>query len=73
MLDRPPTPAALRARRHRRRQRARRLWVTIELDPSETAVLRRLNCVTSDSELEDRSAIAEALHRLIASVNLDKG
>jgi hypothetical protein len=71
VLERPPTPAALRARRHRRRQRACRLWVTLELDQAETAILRRLNCLTSDSELEDRGAIAEALHRLIASVNLD--
>jgi hypothetical protein len=71
MLDR-PSPATIRQRRHRRRQRARRLWVTLELDQAETAVLRRLNCLTSDSELENCGAIAEALHRLIASVRLDK-
>jgi hypothetical protein len=70
MLHRPPSPAAARARRYRQRQRARRLSVTLELDQSETAVLRRLNCLTSDAELENRAAIAEALHRLIASIDL---
>ena len=80
MLHRPPSPAAAvragnRKRKARQRQRERedRLSVTLELDQSETAVLRRLNCLTSDAELENRAALAEALHRLIASVDLGKG
>jgi hypothetical protein len=77
VLQRPPSPTIRegnrrRKARHRLRQREGRLSVTLELDQRETAVLRRLNCLTSDAELENRTALAEALHRLIASINLNK-
>jgi plasmid replication initiation protein len=60
VLDR-PSPHAARQRRYRARQRRGVLMVTVGLPADETAILRRLNCLTSDSELEDRAATASAL------------
>jgi 2,4-dienoyl-CoA reductase-like NADH-dependent reductase (Old Yellow Enzyme family) len=67
MLERPPTAAA-RQRRYKLRQRAGVVMVTVGLSPDETAILRRQNCLTDDSQLEDRAAIADAIHKLLASI-----
>jgi hypothetical protein len=45
MLDRPPSPAAVRQRRYKARQRNGRLIVTVELAPEEVDTLHRLGCV----------------------------
>jgi hypothetical protein len=70
MLDRPSHAA--RQRRYRARQRERVVMVTVGLSPNEIDILRRLNCLTSDSQLEDRRALADALHQLLATIILDR-
>jgi hypothetical protein len=65
MLERPPSPAAVRQRRFKARQLQGQLVVTITLSPAETDVLYRIGCLDLD-KLEDRAAIVEALHLAIA-------
>jgi hypothetical protein len=43
--------------------------VTVALTPDETAKLNRLRCLDLD-KLEDREAIAAAIHLLLASVEM---
>ena len=66
MLERPPSHAA-RQRRYRKRQRNGRLMVTVELAPEEVDTLHRLGCVDLD-RLEDRAALAAAVHLLLANI-----
>jgi hypothetical protein len=66
-----PTPGARRIREFRQREKHGEIMVTVTLTPSETGILRALNCLTSDSQLEDRAAIAVAIHKLLASINLE--
>jgi hypothetical protein len=66
MLERPPSHAA-RQRRYRRRQRNGELLVTVALSPEETDKLCRLRCLDLD-KLEDRAAIAEAIHLLLTNI-----
>jgi hypothetical protein len=63
----PPGAHAARQRRYRRRQAASRVVVTIEILPEETAKLARLYYLR-DSQLEDRKAIAVALHMILANI-----
>jgi hypothetical protein len=75
MLTRSPSPAALRAlRRARGRERTARyrqrqadglVLVETALTPAETAKLLAYRFLLSESELEDKVALAEALHALI--------
>jgi hypothetical protein len=56
-----------RQRRYRARQRNGEVAVTVFLTQDETGLLQRLGCLDVD-RLEDRSALATALHLLLASV-----
>jgi hypothetical protein len=56
-----------RQRRYRRRQRNGDIVVTITFRPDETARLNRVGCLEL-SKLENRSAIADAIHLLIAHI-----
>ena len=69
MLERPRRRqhAARRQRRYRARQRQRELVVTVALCPEETAKLSKLRYL-SEAELEDRAAIADAIHLLLAHI-----
>jgi len=68
MLERPRRrPHAARQRRYRQRQRNGEVIVSIGLLPHETAILHRLNCLDLD-KLEDRAAIADAIHLLLAHI-----
>jgi hypothetical protein len=58
-------------RRHRRRERRHEITVTVTLTQVETGVLLACNCLISANQLEDRAAIADAIHKLIGSVNLE--
>jgi len=58
---------AARQRRYRLRQKNGELAVTVTLSQDETAKLQRLGCVDLD-RLEDRAALAEGLHLLIATI-----
>jgi hypothetical protein len=72
MLKRPPRlprPHAARQRRYRQRQRNSEVMASIAFSPHETAILHRLNCLDLD-KLEDRVAIADAVHLLLAHINL---
>jgi hypothetical protein len=60
-----------RQRRYRRRQHAGDVVVTLTLTEAETAKLCRQGCLDI-SQLEDRGAIAEAVHLLLDSI-LDDG
>jgi hypothetical protein len=66
MLDRPPSHAA-RQRRYRRRQRTGEVMVTVALSREETDKLCRLRCLGLD-QLEDRGAIADAIHLLLTNI-----
>jgi hypothetical protein len=66
MLDRPPSHA-VRQRRYKARQRQGDVVVTVTLSPDETATLNRVGCLDLD-KLEDRSAIASALHLVLAHI-----
>jgi hypothetical protein len=66
VLERPPSHAA-RQRRYRQRQRSHEIMVTIGFSPDETAKLNRLRCLDLD-KLEDRAAIADAVHLLLAHI-----
>jgi hypothetical protein len=68
MLDRAPSPShAARQRAYRGRQRNGEVVVTVTLSRAETDVLHRLRCLDL-GKLEDRAAIADAVHLLIASI-----
>jgi hypothetical protein len=67
MLQRPPSAHAARQRRYRRRQRNGEIMVTIGLSPAEVDTLHRLRCLDLD-KLEDRAAIADAVHLLLANI-----
>jgi hypothetical protein len=54
-------------RRYRRRQLSGRVVVTVEFTPEETAKLHRLHYL-AEHELEDRAAIAAALHLLLVNI-----
>jgi hypothetical protein len=56
-----------RIRRYRQRQAAGRLSVTTDVTPDEVDKLYRLRYLTA-CELEDRRAIAAALHSLLANI-----
>jgi hypothetical protein len=64
--DRPPSHAG-RQRRYRKRQRNGEAVVTIALSREETDTLCRLRCLDLD-RLEDRGAIADAIHLLLAHI-----
>jgi hypothetical protein len=66
MLERPPKPSTLRQRRYKDRERRGDITVTITLSQAETAVLHAADCLGLH-HLEDRSAIVDALHLLIAN------
>jgi hypothetical protein len=66
MLERPPSHA-IRQRRYRRRQRNGEIMVTVGLSREETDKLCRLRCLDLD-RLEDRGAIADAVHLLLAHI-----
>jgi hypothetical protein len=68
MLERAPSPAAARQRRYRRRQRNGETIVTVALSPEETDKLYRLRCLDAH-QLEDRAAIADAIHLLLANIS----
>jgi hypothetical protein len=72
VLDRSAASSGRRTRqaRYRRRQRAGRVVVMIELLPAETAKLCTLHYL-SEGQLEDRRRIAEAIHALIANIVID--
>lgn len=57
----------MRQRRYRQRQQQREIMVTIGFSPDETATLHRLRCLDLD-KLEDRRAIADAIHLLLANI-----
>jgi hypothetical protein len=63
----PPNRHAARQRRYRRRQRNGEVMVTVALSPDETDKLTRLRCLDVD-KLEDRGAIADAIHLLLANI-----
>jgi hypothetical protein len=67
MLQRPTTAHARRQQRYRRRQRAQEVVVTVTLRPDEIDRLHRQRCLALD-KLDDRAAIAEAIHLLIGSI-----
>ena len=67
MLERPPSHAA-RQRRYRKRQRNGEVMVTVALSREETDRLCRLGCLDLD-KLEDRGAIADAVHLLLAHIS----
>jgi hypothetical protein len=69
VLERSPSHAA-RQRRYRRRQRNGELLVSITATPAEVDVLHRLGYLDL-GRLEDRAAIADALHQLVANIILD--
>jgi hypothetical protein len=60
-------PAAARQRRYKARQRQGEVVITVTLSPDETATLHRVGCLDLD-KLEDRAAIAEALHLVLANI-----
>ena len=62
----PPSHAA-RQRRYRRRQRNDEIMVTVGLSREETDKLCRLHCLDLD-KLEDRGAVADAIHLLLAHI-----
>jgi hypothetical protein len=67
-----PKPTAshcARQRRYLRRMELGLVSVTTDFTPEETGKLGRLNLLR-DHQLEDRAAIAEALHALIASIEV---
>lgn len=57
-----------RMKRYRQRQRGGRLFASIEFSPEETARLNRLGYLR-DGELEDRDAIAAAVHILLSNIS----
>jgi hypothetical protein len=67
MLERSPSHAH-RQRAYRARQRNGRLLVTVELAPEEVDTLHRLGCIDLD-RLEDRDALADALHLLLGNIS----
>jgi hypothetical protein len=67
VLNRPSSPSATRQQRYRRRQRAGEIMVTVGLLPAEIDKLHRLGCVEL-GDLEDRAALAHALHLLIEAI-----
>ena len=67
MLDRPHRRHAARQARYRQRQRNGEVMVNIGVSPHETAILHRLRCLDLD-KLDDRQAIADAIHLLLAHV-----
>ena len=67
MLERPPSYAAARQRRYRRRQRDGEVMVTVSLSRAEVDKLHRLRCLDLD-KLEDRAALADALHLVLANI-----
>ena len=72
MLDRPQRARhAARMRRHRRRQAAGLISVTSDFTPEETSRLCSLGYL-SECELEDRAAIAAAVHALLANIVTDE-
>jgi hypothetical protein len=68
-MQRPPSHAA-RQRRYRRRQHRGELMVTLGLSPHEIDKLHRVGCLDLD-KLENRGALANALHLLIAAIEED--
>jgi hypothetical protein len=68
MLQRPSSsPTAVRQRRFKARQRQGDVVVTVALTPDETAMLHRIGCLDLD-KLEDRAAIANAIHLALAYI-----
>jgi hypothetical protein len=59
---------AARQRRYRKRQRNGEVMVTVALSQEETDKLVRLRCLDLD-KLEDRAAIADAVHLLLAHIS----
>jgi hypothetical protein len=68
-MDQPPPSHAARQRRYRRRQRCGDVVLTLTLSPCEIDRLHRQGSLDLDA-LEDRSAIADAIHLLIGSIIL---
>jgi hypothetical protein len=66
MHDRPPSHAA-RQRKYRARQKAGDVVVTVTLSPEKINKLHLLRCLDLD-RLEDRGAIADALHLLLDAI-----
>jgi hypothetical protein len=66
MLQRAPSHAA-RQRRYRRRQHNGEVMVTVGLSQEETDKLCRLRYLDLD-KLEDRAAIADAIHLLLVNI-----
>jgi hypothetical protein len=58
---------AARMRHYRKRQAAGHLSIATDFTPGEVDRLCRLHYLT-ECELEDRAAIADALHRLLANI-----
>jgi hypothetical protein len=63
--------AAARQRRYRHRQRCGDVTALVTFSQAETAKLNRLGCLTL-ARLEDRAAVADAVHLLLASIQEDK-
>ena len=57
-----------RQRRFRARLRAGEVVVTVSLSPEETDKLCRLRCLDAH-QLEDRAAIADAIHLLLTNIS----
>jgi hypothetical protein len=70
MLQCPPSRHAQRQRRYRARQANGNVVISITLTPTETDTLCKLRCLDVD-KLEDRAAIADAIHLLIESIAID--
>jgi hypothetical protein len=68
-MHQPPSHAA-RQRRYRRRQRCGDVVLTLTLSPREIDGLYQQGSLDLDA-LEDRGAIADAIHLLIGSIILD--
>jgi hypothetical protein len=66
MLDRAASHR-VRMRRYRQRQRNREVSITLTLSEAEIDRLHRLRCLDLD-KLENRAAIADAIHLLIGSI-----
>jgi hypothetical protein len=66
-----PRSHAIRQRRYRRRQRCGDVTALVTFSQAETAKLNRLGCLAL-ARLEDRDAVADAIHLLLASIREDQ-
>jgi hypothetical protein len=66
----PERTHAARQRRYRRRQQTREVVLTLTLSEAEVAKLHLLQCLDLD-KLENRGAITEAIHLLLATIHED--